>query len=120
MVLTETTAPEVRPYSAGAFVVRTRKEATPWGEGSVPGEPVEATMTETPFNKTSVLSVRLPLIESCEVFGVSPAPPCAAQGMNSRRFSVARPCSGRFCTPSGEINVEMSKVQNLPLQGRAT
>ena len=36
---------------------------------TVAGVPVEATIVETPFNRTSVFRVRLPLIESWEVDG---------------------------------------------------
>src|SRR5439155_21358662 len=103
MVFTEITAPEVRPYSAGALVVRARNESTPSGEGRVTGGPVEAMIVETPFSRTSVLSVRLPLIESCEVLGVLPAPPHAAPGTNANRLSVSRLCDGNSGTSLGGV-----------------
>ena len=110
LLLTEMTAPEVRPYSAGAFVVRARNESIPSGEGRGRSIPVEPATNETPSKRISLSRVRLPLMESWDVFTSLAAPPCVTPGINASKFSVVRSSRGRFWTSEGAISVETSEV----------
>ncbi len=81
--------------------------------GSVCGPPVEPVITETPSMRNSLLSVRLPLIESCDELNppwLLMSLPEETPGVRASRFRTLRLGSGRSWTCEGVIVVPKDEV----------
>src|ERR1700682_1706120 len=108
-----TVPPDVLPYSAEYADVSTfisRKAAT---DGRVCTPPVEPETTDTPSTVNSLLTVRLPLMESWLALMLVASPPEETPAVSDSKFRMFRLGSGRVCTcgvvvvvPSDELSVE--------------
>src|SRR6476646_4434508 len=96
-----TMPPDVRPYSAEYADVSTFNSRMASAGGNVCTPPVDPETTETPSTINSLLTVRLPLMESWLALMLVASPPDDTPAVSDSRFSMLRFGSGRFCTCDG-------------------
>ena len=90
--------------------------------GKVCGAPVEPLTTETPSIRNSLLSVRLPSIESCEELRppwLVMSPPEETPGVRARRFRVLRLGSGRSCNWDGVMVLPSDELSDANWPSRS-
>src|SRR5882762_7461592 len=108
-----TVPPEVLPYSAEYADVNTFSSRMASADGSVCTPPVDPETTDTPSTVNSLLSVRLPLMESWLALMPVASPPEDTPAVSDSRLRILRFGKGRSCTwdglmrfPSEEVSVE--------------
>src|ERR1700738_89046 len=93
-----TVPPDVLPYSAEYADVSTFSSRMASADGRVCTPPVDPDTTETPSTVNSLLTVRLPLMESWLALILVASPPEETPAVSESRFSMFRLGSGRVCT----------------------